>query len=79
MMNRTWFWPMFSRSGFVGLLGTAALLNVANTLNSTTVLVKDPKWLLLSALLYRNEKGNPTPGSNENSLSPGRAVPWELS
>jgi len=66
--NRTERWPVFSRLQFMGSLGIAALLNTVSPLNSTALLLKDPSWLLLSAVAYRNEKCNPASGSNENSL-----------
>lgn len=52
----------------MGSLGIAALLNAVTPLNSTTLLLKDPSRLLLSAVACRNEKCNPASNSNENSL-----------
>lgn len=68
VINKTRHWSVVSRLQFMRSLGTAALLNAVNPLNSTVLLLKDPSWLLLAAAAHRNEKCHPVSGSNENSL-----------
>lgn len=64
VINETRHWSVFSRLQFVGSLEIAALLNAVNPLNSTALLPQDPSL----SVAYRNEKCNPTSGSNESAL-----------